>query len=150
MWSRPHYMLIRRIDHAAIFGLIAGSATPICLIGIKGQPGKELMILVWIVAFFGMVIAIFWPRAPKWVRAVLYISAGWLALPYLPNIKSALGETDFWLLVAGGITYSLGAIIYASKRPNLIPHIFGYHELFHVLVVIGSVFHFAIIYGLTH
>ncbi len=149
MWGRRTYALIRCIDHSAIFTLIAGSATPICLIGIQGQLGVDLLILIWAVAIFGILIAIFWSRSPKWVRAVLYITAGWLAVPYLPEIKSALGMTNVWLLLAGGITYTIGAIVYACKRPDPIPHIFGYHEIFHLLVVIASAFHFSIIYGLT-
>lgn len=149
LWGRRAYALMRCIDHAAIFGLIAGSATPICLLGIKGELGFELVCLIWGVAILGMLIAVFWSRGPKWVRALLYVSAGWLAFPYLPQIESSLGTTNLWLLLAGGITYTLGAIVYACKRPDPIPHIFGYHELFHLLVVIASGFHFVIIYNLT-
>jgi len=149
LWGRRAYALMRCIDHAAIFGLIAGSATPICLLGIKGELGFELVSLIWGVAILGMLIAVFWSRGPKWVRALLYVSAGWLAFPYLSQIESSLGTTNLWLLLAGGITYTLGAIVYACKRPDPIPHIFGYHELFHLLVVIASGFHFVIIYNLT-
>lgn len=149
LWNRRAYALMRRVDHAAIFALIAGSATPICLLGIKGQLGEELMAIIWIIAGIGMLIAIFWSHAPKWVRAFLYVSAGWLAIPYLPEIESSLGTTNLWLLLAGGVTYTVGAIIYACKRPDPVPHIFGYHEIFHLLVVIASAFHFSIIYSLS-
>lgn len=149
LWGRRAYALMRSIDHAAIFALIAGSATPICLLGIKGQLGLKLVTLIWIVAIVGMLIAIVWSRGPKWTRAILYVSAGWLAVPYLPDIKANLGIFNLWLLLAGGITYTLGALVYACKRPDPIPHIFGYHELFHLLVVIASAFHFIIIYNLT-
>ncbi|HSW93215.1 MAG TPA: hemolysin III family protein [Gammaproteobacteria bacterium] len=149
MWSRQTYVMIRRIDHAAIFALMAGSATPICLLGIKGEAGQELIIIIWIIAFLGMMTSVFWSHSPKWVRAVLYITAGWLAVPYLPEIKSSLGMTNLELLLAGGLTYTVGAIIYACKRPDPIPHIFGYHEIFHVLVVVASAFHFGMIYNLS-
>lgn len=150
LWGHRAYALMRCIDHAAIFGLIAGSATPICLLGIKGQLGLELITLIWIVAIIGMLIALVWGKGPKWVRAALYVSAGWLAVPYLLEMKATLGIINFWLLLAGGVTYTLGALVYACKRPDPIPHIFGYHELFHVLVVIASAFHFIIIYRLTN
>lgn len=149
VWSHRAYRLMRRIDHAAIFILIAGSATPICLFGIKGQLGIELITLIWFVAIVGLLIAVFWSHAPKWVRAVLYITAGWFVIPYFPEIKASLGITDLWLLVIGGVTYTVGALVYACKRPDPIPHIFGYHEIFHILVVIASALHFTIIYNLT-
>lgn len=149
LWGHRAYALMRCIDHAAIFCLIAGSATPICLLGIKGELGFELISLIWGVAILGMLITVFWSRGPKWVRALLYVSAGWLAFPYLPQIESSLGATNLWLLLAGGITYTLGAIVYACKRPDPIPHIFGYHEVFHLMVIIASGFHFVIIYNLT-
>jgi hemolysin III len=149
LWGHRAYRLMRRIDYAAIFILIAGSATPICLFGVRGKLGIELTSLIWMVAMAGMLIAVFWLHAPKWVRAVLYITAGWFVIPYFPQIKSSLGETDLWLLVMGGIIYTVGALIYACKRPDPIPHIFGYHEIFHVLVVIASAMHFSVIYSLT-
>lgn len=149
LWGHRAYALMRCIDHAAIFGLIAGSATPLCLLGIQGQLGVELAILIWAVAIVGMLIAVYWSQGPKWVRAILYISAGWLAILYLPELQASLGMTNFVLLLAGGVTYTVGAIVYALKRPDPIPHIFGYHEIFHLLVVIASALHFSIIYSLT-
>lgn len=149
LWGHRAYRLIRRIDYAAIFILIAGSATPICLFGIKGKLGIELVSLIWFVAIIGMLVAVFWSHAPKWVRAILYITAGWFIIPFFPEIKASLRTVDLWLLVMGGITYTVGALIYACKRPNPYPHIFGYHEIFHLLVVIASAMHFSIIYSLT-
>jgi hemolysin III len=119
-------------------------------LGIRGQLGQDLIAIIWMIAVIGMAIAIFWCHAPKWVRAILYVTAGWVAIPYLPEIKSSLGMTNWMLLVIGGIIYTLGAIIYACKRPDPVPHIFGYHEIFHILVVVASAFHFSIIFSLTH
>jgi hemolysin III len=149
LWSRPKYLLIRRIDHAAIFALIAGSATPICLLGLKNGSGLKLFSILWVLAIIGMLIAIFWTHAPKWVRAILYVTIGWAALPYLAEIESAIGLKEMWLLMLGGIVYTIGAVIYACKRPDPFPSVFGYHELFHTMVVIASALQFSVIYSLA-
>lgn len=149
MWSRPNYLLMKRVDHAAIFALIAGTATPICLLGLKSESGLRLLIILWSVAVIGMLTTIFWVHAPKWVRAILYVVIGWLALPYLGEIKVSLGLTNMRLLLIGGIIYTVGALIYAFKKPDPFPLVFGYHEIFHILIVIASGFHFKLIYNLT-
>jgi len=149
MWDRRTYLLLRSIDHAAIFALIAGSATPICLLGLKSESSLRFLAIMWVIAATGMILAIFWTQRPKWTRSFFYVAMGWLAIFYLPEIKSSLGVADMELLLIGGITYSVGALIYASKRPDPFPKIFGYHEIFHVLVVIASVLYFKVIYGLT-
>lgn len=149
MWSRQNYLLMRRIDHAAIFALIAGTTTPICLLGLKSESGVRLLSIVWGVAIIGMLIAIFWTHAPKWARAFLYLIIGWLSLPYLSEIKSSLGIVNTELLITGGIIYTVGALIYAFKWPNPYPLVFGYHEIFHIFIVIASGFHFKVIYNLA-
>lgn len=148
MWNRPAYLLIRRIDHAAIYALIAGTATPICLIGLKGKMGMELLIIMWVGAIVGMMIAIFWSHSPKWIRAIFYVILGWACIPFIPEIKSALGVYNMKLLINGGLIYSLGAVVYAFKHPDPFPRVLGYHEIFHILVVIASGFHFVVIYNL--
>ncbi len=148
-WSHRHYLIMRRFDHSAIFALIAGSATPICLLGLKGESGIELLITLWGVAIMGMLIAIHWVAAPKWARAFLYILIGWLALPYLPEIKFSVGAANFWFLFMGGVIYTVGAFIYAFKWPDPFPKIFGYHEIFHLFIVVASAFHFRVIYNLV-
>jgi len=149
MWSRRNYLLMRSIDHAAIFALIAGSATPICLLGLNNESGWRLLFMLWVIAAIGMFLAIFWTQGPKWVRAFLYVTIGWLAVPYLSEIRSSLGVADTELLLIGGIIYTIGALVYAIKHPDPFPRVFGYHEIFHILVVIASVFYFKVIYGLT-
>lgn len=149
MWSRSNYLLLRSIDHAAIFALIAGTATPICLIGLKTPLGQQLLYIIWGVAAMGMFLAIFWTQGPKWTRALLYVTFGWLIIPYFPAIKAGLGVFDMQLLLIGGILYTVGAVIYALKRPNPFPQTFGYHEIFHLFIVIASIFHFKVIYNLT-
>lgn len=148
-WSRKNYLILRRIDHAAIFLLIAGSATPVCLLKLQGTVGLHLLTIFWVAAFIGMLMAIVWTHEPKWVRASLYIAIGWIGVLYFPEIKAALDPTNFYLLVSGGIIYTVGALVYAFKRPNPFPQVFGYHEIFHVFVVLASAFHFCTNYNVT-
>lgn len=104
--------------------------------------------MIWLGALIGIVQSVFWVNAPKWLAAVLYVGIGWLAAPYLPELTAALGFTSIALLVVGGVIYTLGALVYAFKRPNPWPAVFGYHEIFHLLVIIAAVFHFLVIAGL--
>ncbi|WP_419418496.1 PAQR family membrane homeostasis protein TrhA [Legionella sp. D16C41] len=149
LWSRQKYLLLRRLDHAAIFFLIAGTATPICLLKLTTTSGLQLLSIFWFVAITGMFITTRWSHVPKWTRALLYIGMGWIGIFYYPEIKLSLDATNIQLLVIGGVTYTLGAMIYAFKWPDPFPSIFGYHEVFHVLVVLGSGFHFFLNYNLA-
>lgn len=149
VWSRKNYLILRRIDHATIFILIAGSATPICLLSLNAEPGLRLLAIFWLVAITGMFIATIWTHAPKWIRSFLYVAMGWIGILYFPEIKSSLDTTNLWLLVTGGIIYTLGALVYAFKWPDPIPSVFGYHEVFHVFVVIASACHFCLNYNLV-
>ena len=149
IWSRQKYLLLRRIDHAAIFVLIAGTATPICLLKLKSSSGLQLLYILWLVAIIGMLITTLWTHVPKWARALLYVAMGWIGILYFPEIKSSLDTTNIQLLVIGGVTYTLGAMIYAFKWPDPFPSVFGYHEVFHVLVVLGSGFHFCLNYNIA-
>ena len=149
MWSRQKYLLLRRIDHAAIFVLIAGTATPICLLKLKNASGLQLLSIFWLVAIIGMLMTTIWTHVPKWARALLYVAMGWIGILYFPEIKSSLDTTNIQLLVIGGVSYTLGAMIYAFKWPDPFPSVFGYHEVFHVLVVLGSGFHFCLNYNIA-
>ncbi|HHF7368230.1 TPA: hemolysin III family protein [Legionella bozemanae] len=149
MWSRQKYLLLRRIDHAAIFVLIAGTATPICLLKLKNAYGLQLLSILWLVALIGMLMTTIWTHVPKWVRALLYVAMGWIGILYFPEIKYSLDITNIQLLVIGGVAYTLGAIIYAFKWPDPFPRVFGYHEVFHVFVVLGSVLHFCLNYNIA-
>lgn len=148
-WSREKYLLLRRLDHASIFILIAGSATPICLLKLKNPVGLQLLSILWLVAVAGICMTTIWTHAPKWTRALLYLFMGWIGVFYFPEIKSSLDLIDTQLLVLGGVTYTIGALIYAFKWPDLFPTVFGYHEVFHLLVILGSSFHFALNYNLA-
>lgn len=153
LYHRPHWSpgpraLMRRLDHAAIFIMIAGTGTPLCLLALSEKAGKGLLTMIWLGALIGIVQSVFWVNAPKWLAAILYVGIGWLAAPYLPELTAALGFTSIALLVVGGVIYTLGALVYAFKRPNPWPAVFGYHEIFHLLVIIAAVFHFLVIAGL--
>lgn len=133
----------RRADHATIFLFIAGSYTPICMLAIGGPSGARLLALVWGGAALGALQALFWLRAPRVVTALLYVALGWVLVAYWPDVSSALALAPRVLLLAGGALYTAGAIVYALRRPDPAPDVFGYHELFHALVIAAAVCHFA-------
>jgi len=141
-WNTKRRALMRRLDHSAIFLLIAGTVTPICLLALPEGSGENLLLVIWIATFVGILQSVFWVRAPKWLTAVLYVLVGWMSIPYFSEIKSALGAKGAFLILAGGIVYTVGALVYAFKKPNPSPRYFGYHEIFHLLVMIAALLHF--------
>lgn len=148
-WSSNARMWWRRLDHSAIFLLIAGTGTPICVVGIRGEAGDRLLWVFWAMALAGIFKELFWVKAPKWISAIFYVIMGWAGVPFLSEMSIALGPTNMALMVAGGVVYTVGAVIYAVKRPDPWPRIFGYHEIFHLLVVIASLLHFIVVYQLV-
>ncbi len=144
-WKPNARTLMRRLDHSAIFLLIAGTFAPICLLGMNEYSGEKLLSIVWIVGVLGILQSLFWIQAPKWLSAVLYVAMGWLAGPYLTELESSLGLTNVVLLIVGGVIYTLGAVVYAVKKPNPFPSVFGYHEIFHILVIIAAILHFIVV-----
>lgn len=148
-WQPNTRALLKRLDHSAIYLLIAGTFTPICLFALSDTTGPRLLLVVWSVASLGIMQTIFWVQAPKWFSALFYVAMGWLVLPYLTELRGSLGSFNLLLLAIGGMAYTLGALVYALKRPGLVPAIFGYHELFHLLTIIGAALHFIVIYHLV-
>ncbi len=139
---------LQRFDHCAIYLLIAGSYTPICLLALRGAWGWGLLGAVWSLAIVGIACSLFWHRAPEWWRVVLYLLMGWMALIAFAPLRNALSSSGFWWLVAGGVIYSLGAIIFATDKPHLWPGKFSAHDLWHLFVLGGSVCQFVTIAGL--
>lgn len=138
---------LRRIDHMMIFVLIAGTYTPVCMVILPGIWGKALLAAVWGIAIFGIFMKIFWMNAPRWFSTLIYVGMGWLAVAAFIPLKRAIGWGGLGMLLAGGIVYTIGAVIYALKKPNLaILKSFGYHEIFHVFVMLGSAFHIAFMF----
>lgn len=139
---------LRKMDHMMIFIMIAGSYTPICLIALHNRTGYILCALVWSIAILGIVLKGFWITCPKWVSSVLYIGMGWLCvLAFIPIFKS-LPRAGFGWLLAGGIIYTIGGIIYSLKLPifDSKHKNFGSHEIFHVFIMLGSACHFILMY----
>ena len=144
-WSEAARARMKRLDHATIFLFIAGSYTPICLLALDGEPGRTLLTWAWIGAGLGVARAVFWPGAPKAISAALYVALGWLVVAYLPAVAAGVGGFGMAALAVGGVLYSLGATVYALQRPDPLPRVFGYHEVFHALVIAACVCHFAAI-----
>lgn len=141
-WAPRARQRMRRLDHAAIFVLIAGTYTPLAMT-LPGPTAHRLLLIVWAGAAIGLVRAVLWITAPKWIVAVLALAVGWVAVFYLPGIHAATSVAVTALIATGGVLYSLGALAYAFKRPNPWPRVFGYHEIFHALVVLAAAAHFA-------
>ena len=140
--------VFRKLDHMMIFVLIAGSYTPVCLIVLGGKLGYTLLALVWGIAAVGMLVKACWITCPKWFSSVLYIAMGWLCVLAFRPIMNTLSPAAFGWLLAGGIIYTVGGIIYALKLPifNSKHKNFGSHEIFHLFVMGGSVCHFIVMY----
>lgn len=141
--------ILKKIDHMMISVLIAGSYTPICLLVLKGRTGIILLGIVWGIAVIEMLIKAFWVFCPKWVSSVLYIGMGWTCVLAFTQILNALSPAAFGWLLAGGIIYTVGGIIYALKLPffNTKHKNFGSHEIFHLFVMGGSACHFILMYA---
>ena len=136
---------MRRADHSTIFIAIAGSYTAVAGIALNGWARTTLLCIVWAGALVGITLRQLWLDAPKWVITLPYVVVGWAALVVLPQLFRALGGAGFTLVLAGGFAYSAGAVVYAVKRPNPVPGVFGYHEVFHACTVVGAVLHFVVI-----
>ncbi|WIG98929.1 hemolysin III family protein [Myxococcus sp. SDU36] len=148
-WSTRGRTWMRRMDHASIFILIAGTYTPVALLGISGAAGDGLLLLIWAGALAGVLQSLFWIQAPKVVTAALAVAVGWTLVPYFDEARQALSGSDLTLILAGGVAYTAGAIAYALKRPNLLPGVFGYHEVFHALTLVGAGLHFTVVLRLV-
>ena len=143
-WSLRARARMRRLDHSAIFVLIAGTYTPLALT-LPSETARTMLSVAWIGAVIGVLRALFWINAPKWVVAVLALTMGWLAMLYLPTVGRVAGASVLWWMAAGGVLYSLGALAYAFRKPDPWPRVFGYHEVFHALVIAaGMIFYVAI------
>jgi hemolysin III len=143
-WKRPDVRRwMRRLDHSMIFFLIAGTYTPFALLALDGPLADAILAVVWIGAIAGAIVEMVWIEHPKWVAALVYISIGWVALIAFPELWSEMGAAGTLLVAAGGLLYTVGAVVYATQRPDPNPRVFGYHEVFHLLVIAAAAAHFA-------
>jgi hemolysin III len=132
------------MDHTNIFLVISGTYTPLAVALLPADTARLLLVIVWAGALVGMLARIFWLGAPRWVYVPVYIALGWVAVWFLPTFWRAEngGPAVVWLVIAGGLAYTLGAVVYGLKRPNPSPRWFGFHEIFHLLTVVGFTCHY--------
>jgi hemolysin III len=141
-WNGPARGRLRRLDHAMIFLLIAGTYTPVGLLVLNGTLARVVLAIVWGGAVAGTVLELAWTGAPRWLGGIVYLALGWVAVVAMPQLFAQLGMAGGLLIVAGGLAYSVGAAVYALRRPDPAPAVFGYHEVFHLLVIAGVAAHF--------
>jgi hemolysin III len=133
---------LRMADHVTIFLLIAGTYTPFCLLALDGGWQVGLLGLVWGLAFLGVLLKLLWMDAPRWLSVTLYLGMGWVAVVAAPALLRSVPAGGIVWVLAGGLIYSAGALVYGLRRPNPVPGVFGFHELWHLFVMAGSACHF--------
>ena len=141
-WSGSVQSLLKRMDHSNIFLIIAGTYTPFALLLRQQQQTRSLLLIAWIGAIGGILLSVFWVGAPRWLYTPIYVALGWVAVFYLKPLYEAGGAAVIILIAVGGLLYTLGAVVYGTKRPNPSPRWFGFHEIFHVLTVAAFVVHY--------
>ncbi|WP_106507320.1 PAQR family membrane homeostasis protein TrhA [Brachybacterium timonense] len=141
-WRPQHAIILRRFDHANIFLIIAGTYTPIAVALLEPRDAATLLIICWAGAAVGVIFRLFWTGAPRWLYVPAYIALGWVAIFYMPELLAGGGWAVVSLIVAGGVAYTVGAVIYGLKKPDPSPAWFGFHEIFHACTVAGFACHF--------
>jgi hemolysin III len=149
-WSPTVAAVLRRLDHTNIFLIIAGTYTPLAMLLLPWPTHRTLLVVVWAGAVAGLLARVLWLNAPRWAYVPLYIALGWVAVWFLPDFWSNGSPAVVWLIAAGGLAYTLGAVVYGTKRPNPSPRWFGFHEIFHVLTVIGFGCHYVAVVIAVH
>ncbi|WP_293914094.1 hemolysin III family protein, partial [Deinococcus sp.] len=139
---------LRKLDHSAIFLLIAGSYTPVAYFGLSGVWQSVVLWVVWGVAIAGMLLKLLTMRLPRWISTVLYVALGWTALAFIPQLAQRLSGAALFWLAAGGVLYTVGAVIYGTRRWNPRPGVFGFHEIWHLFVLGGTFAHTAMMFTL--
>ncbi|MGH7894750.1 MAG: PAQR family membrane homeostasis protein TrhA [Candidatus Binatia bacterium] len=142
-WSPSRRRWMGRLDHSMISVLIAGTYTPFGVLGLSGAFAAVLLAVVWGGAVANIALHLLWIDAPKWLSSALYVALGWVGVAAMPGLVAHVGWTPTALLFVGGVLYSLGALVYALRRPDPVPSVFGYHEVFHALVVVAAMAHYA-------
>lgn len=144
-WREKTRKWLRRLDHSMIFMLIAGTYTPFALLVLSGTLANVLLVVVWIAALAGSAAELALADGSKWIMAGICLALGWISVVALPGIIEGIGPVGTALLLAGGVAYTAGAVIYAMQKPNPIPNVFGYHEVFHLLVVIAIALQYSVV-----
>jgi hemolysin III len=146
-WDPRWRPLLRRVDHSTIFVFIAASYTPVALLVLDGTLRVVVLGVVWAGALAGVFFSIFWIEAPRWLTAGTYLALGWVAIITIPDLAERLPGPPLALLAAGGVLYTIGAVVYALRRPNPWPRTFGFHEVFHAFVIVAAAAHFVAMAG---
>jgi hemolysin III len=144
-WRPRARLWMRRLDHSMIFVLIAGTYTPVALLALHGGLARTVLIVVWAGAAAGTVFKLVWIEMPKWVFASVYLALGWVSVVIIGQLPGTIGWLGCAGIALGGLLYTVGAVVYARQRPNPIPGVFGYHEVFHTLVLAAAALHYAVI-----
>ncbi|SMC19473.1 hemolysin III [Clostridium acidisoli DSM 12555] len=142
MASEKVIKILRRVDHSMIYVLIAGSYTPVCLITLKGKIGYSIFAMIWALTILGILIKNFWFNAPRWLSTAFYIVMGWLVVVAIYPMSKVMPAAGIMWLILGGVSYTVGGLIYAFKYPKINNKYFGFHEIFHIFVLIGSFCHY--------
>ena len=142
-WSPRPRAWLRRLDHSMIFVLVAGTYTPFALLVVAPALGWTVLVVVWAGALAGVLVSLMWIDAPRWLTAILYVALGWASIVMMPQLWDRAGVLAVAMLAAGGVLYTAGAVVYARRRPDPVPRVFGYHEVFHALVIAAAAVHFA-------
>lgn len=146
VWSGPRFSgLLRRLDHSAIFLLIAGTYTPICLHFFSGFWRGPLLGIIWSMAAAGILLKVFLVSTPRWITAGIYLIMGWMAVLGIQEISRQLPPGAMLWLFSGGLFYTVGALVYIFKKPDFFPGVFGFHEVWHIFVILGSASHFILV-----
>jgi hemolysin III len=141
-WGHRGEAILRRLDHANIFLIIAGTYTPFTVLLLHGTAERALLYTAWGGALVGIAFRVFWLKAPRWIYTPCYVALGWAAVFFLPDFLRTGGVAVLVMMIVGGVLYSLGALVYGTKRPNFSPRWFGFHEVFHTLTIAAFALHF--------
>jgi hemolysin III len=145
-WSPRARAVMKRLDHSMIFVFIAGTYTPIAVLSLPRSSAIAVLIAVWTGALFGVALQTTWRSAPRWLSAPCYIALGWVAAFVMPDLLHNAGVAAFTLIITGGVVYTLGAVVYALKRPNPAPGTFGFHEVFHLCTLVAATCHYVAVW----
>jgi hemolysin III len=145
-WSPRAHAVMKRLDHSMIFVFIAGTYTPIAALTLPHRSAAVVLTVVWTGAVFGVLLQSAWPSAPRWLSVPCYIGLGWVAVFVMPQLLHNAGVAALVLIIAGGAIYTVGAVVYATKRPNPIPGVFGFHEVFHLCTLVAALCHYVAIW----
>jgi hemolysin III len=146
-WDPRWRPILQRVDHSTIFVFIAASYTPVCVLVLHGSPRWVVLITVWVGAAAGVAFSVAWITAPRALGAALYVALGWVAVVAAPQLLGSLPAAPLILIVAGGVLYTVGAVVFAAQRPDPWPRVFGFHEVFHVFVILAAAAHFVALAG---